>query len=73
MLVLLYNISFFRNVTNVYPASAVNIPFLVSIVIMLGSFIALLLSLCFLTPYHQAGLDRGVYNRLTRKLFHGQL
>ncbi len=45
MLVLLYNISFFNNVTNVYTVTAANIPFLVSVVIMLGSFIALLFSL----------------------------
>jgi lipid A ethanolaminephosphotransferase len=45
ILVLCFNISFFSNVTSVYAATPGNIPFLVSIVIMLGSFIALLLSL----------------------------
>jgi lipid A ethanolaminephosphotransferase len=45
LLVLLYNLSFFKNVTSVYAITPGNIPFLVSIVIMLGSFIALLLSL----------------------------
>lgn len=45
MLVLLFNFAFFSNVTSVYAATPGNMPFLASIVIMLGSFIALLLSL----------------------------
>jgi len=45
ILVLLFNFAFFSNVTSVYAATPGNMPFLASIVIMLGSFIALLLSL----------------------------
>lgn len=47
ILVLLYNFAFFRNVTSVYNVTMANIPFLGSIVIVLGSLIALLFSLMF--------------------------
>ena len=45
ILVMLYNLAFFRNLTSVYTFTISNIPFLASVVILLGSFIALLFSL----------------------------
>jgi lipid A ethanolaminephosphotransferase len=44
-LVLFYNFAFFRNVVDIYTASASNLPFLTSIALLLGCVIALLFAL----------------------------